>query len=114
MQEYPGFEREFGLDPGTDIDAETDWTLRKADDEAELRRANEPPAPPPGIRIGSAQYRIYREEAYQSLNIQLNRMRHELRDYYEEKNKPIKDEIEKMRKEMASAKASPGQSTKTA
>jgi hypothetical protein len=96
VQEYPGFEQEFGINPGTDIDAETDWALRKAEAAAELRHVNDLPAPPPGMRIGSPQYRVYREEAYQSLNTQLNHMKHELRDYYEEK----RQQAEKIRQEM--------------
>lgn len=99
VQEYPGFEQEFGINPGTDIDAETDWTLRKADEEAELRQVNDLPAPSPGMRLGSAQYRVYREKAYQTLNAQLNSMRHQLRDYYEEK----KQQPEQLTKEMLSA-----------
>jgi hypothetical protein len=60
-----GFEQEFGINPGTDIDAEIDCTLRKADQEVELRHVNDLPAPLPGMRIGSPQYRVYREEVYQ-------------------------------------------------
>ena len=38
VQDYPGFEQEFGINPGGDVDAETGWTLHKADEEAELRQ----------------------------------------------------------------------------
>jgi len=99
VHDYPAFEQEFGLDPGADIDAETAWTVRQAEEEAELRRAEEPPAPPPGMRLGSAQYRIYREEVYQGLNIRINKMKHDLRDYHEQKRK----ENEKLAKEAMSA-----------
>ena len=95
VQEYPTFEQEFGLNAGTDIDAETDSTLRKADEAAELRYVDNFPAPPPGMRIGSAQYRIYREECYQGLNMQLNHMKHELRDYYEMKRKETEEMLRK-------------------
>jgi hypothetical protein len=95
VETYPGFEQEFALDPGSDIDAEIDWTLRKAEEEAELRHAEEPPPPPPGMRLGSAQHRLYREEVYQGLNIRINKMKHDLRDYYEQKRK----ENEKLAKE---------------
>jgi hypothetical protein len=98
VQEYPGFEQEFGLNPGSDIDAETGWTLRKADEEVELRHVNDLPAPPPGMRLGSPQYRVYREEAYQALNVQLNYLQRELRDYHEMK----RQEVEKLKKEMLS------------
>ena len=110
VREYPGFEKEFGITPGTDIDAETEWTLRKADEEAELRQVNALPTPPAGVRPGSAQYRVYREEAYQAMNMQLNSMKHQLRDYYEEK----RQQSEKQRKEMLSATAPPGQLVESA
>ena len=99
VQEYPGFETEYALNPGADVDAETIWTLHKADEEAELRHTDGLPAPPPGLRPGSPQYRIYREAAYQDLNVQLNNMKHQLREYYEIKRK----EGEKLKKEMMSA-----------
>ena len=83
----------------THIDAETDRTLRKADEEVEVRHVNDLPAPAPGMRIGSPQCRVYREEVCQSLNMQLNSMKHQLRDYYEEK----RQQVEKLRKEMLSA-----------
>ena len=82
LQAYPAFEQDFGLEPGSDLDAEINSTLRTAEEEAELRHADAPPPPPPGVRLGSAQYHLYREEAYQALNIRINKMRHELRDYY--------------------------------
>ena len=75
IQEYPEFEKQFGLPPGTDLDAETDAVLRKADEEAELRQAESMPAPPPGVRPGSLAYRVYREEAYQMMRLQLNGLR---------------------------------------
>lgn len=55
------------------------------------------------MRIGSPQYRIYREEVYQSLNMQLNNMKHELRDHYKEKRK----ESEKLVKEARSVTPPP-------
>lgn len=113
-QEYPQFEQEFAIKPGTDIDAELDWTLSKAEEEAELRQANAPPPPPPGVRLGSAQYRVYCQEAYQILNMQVNQMKHELRDYYEEKRKQSAIEIEKLKKEMLSATPVPERHGNTA
>jgi len=95
VQAYPGFEQEFGLHPGDDVDAEIDLALREADQEAERRAGDAPPAPPPGMRLGSAQYQVYREEVYQGLNMRINRMKHELRDYHEQKRK----ENEKLAKE---------------
>jgi hypothetical protein len=62
------------------------------------------------MRLGSPQYRVYREEAYQSLNTQLNYMRRELRDYHEMK----RQEVEKLKKEMLSATPMPERREKTA
>jgi hypothetical protein len=107
VQAYPGFEQEFGLKAGEDIDAEIHWTLSKADEEAELRHAEEPPPPPPGMRFGSAQHRLYREEVYQGLNMQINRMKHELREYHEQKRKENEKKIEALKKEMMSAAPPP-------
>jgi hypothetical protein len=95
IQAYPSFEQEFGLEPGADLDAEINQTLRQAEEEAELLHADAPPPPPPGVRPGSAQYRLYRDETYQTLNIRINRMKHDLRDYHEQKRK----ENEKLAKE---------------
>jgi hypothetical protein len=90
IQEYPGFELEFGINAGTDINAETDWTLRKAEEEAGFRQGEPMPTPPPGMRPGSAQYRIYREEAYQALRYQIGHLTHELREYHEMKRQDRK------------------------
>ena len=93
VQEYPGFEEEFALRPGADVDAETEAVLRKADDEAELRLAtSEMPPPPAGMRVGSAAYRVYREEAYQMLRMELKNLRHDLHDYHEQKREKLKKE----------------------
>ena len=94
----------------THIDAETDRTLRKADEEVEVRHVNDLPALPPGMRIGLPHYRVYREEVCQSLNMQLNSMKHQLRDYYEEK----RQQVEKLRKEMLSATPVPERRANTA
>ena len=93
IQEYPEFEKQFGLPPGADLDAEIDAVLRKADEEAELRQSESLPEPPPGMRVGSPAYRVFREEAYQSMQMQLTRMRHELRDYNQQKREKLKKEI---------------------
>ena len=48
-------------------------------------------------------YRLFREEAYQAMRLQLREMQHQLRDYNEQK----RQQIEKMKKEMMSATPSP-------
>ena len=103
IQEFPDFEKQFGLPPGADIDAETDAVLRKADQEAEPRQSESLPTPPPGVRPGSPADRLYREEAYQTMRGQLTAMRHLLRDYTEEK----RQQAENMKKEMMSATPAP-------
>jgi hypothetical protein len=107
VQAYPGIEQEFSIKAGEDIDAEIHWTLSKADEEAELRHAEAPPPPPPGIRFGSVQHRLYREENYQGLNMQINRMKLELRDYNAQQRKENEKKIEALKKEMLSATAQP-------
>ena len=114
VQEYPAFARDYGLGPGDDIDEETQRTLRQAQEADALRQVHNMPEPPVGVRMGSAQYKVYRDEAYRIMNMQLNHMRHELRDYYEEKNKKVNAEIEQMKKEMASAQQPPEPAAKTA
>ena len=91
IQEYPDFEKQFGLPPGADLDAETDAVLRKADEEAEFRQGESLPEPPPGVRPGSPAYRVYREEAYQMMRLQLTGMRHQLRDYNEQKRQQLEE-----------------------
>jgi hypothetical protein len=103
VQEYPEFEKQFGLPPGADLDAETDAILRKADEQAELRQAESFPTPPPGVRPGSVAYRVFREEAYQILRLQLRETQHQLRDYNQQK----RQQFEKMKKEMMSATPAP-------
>ena len=110
VQEWPEFEDRFGLPPGADLDAETDAVLQKADEEAELRQSESLPMPPPGIRPGSAAYRVFREEAYQMLRLQLNETRHQLRDYNEQK----RQQFEKMKKEVLSAIPAPDRRSGTA
>ena len=65
VQECADFEQKFEIRPGTDMDAETDAVLQKADEEAELRhRLDESlPLPPPGVCPGPARYHLFRAEA---------------------------------------------------
>jgi hypothetical protein len=103
IQECPEFEKQFGLPPGADLDAETDALLQKADEEAELRQSESLPTPPPGVRVGSPAYRLFREEAYQTMRLQLLDMRHQLREFNEQK----RQQFEKMKKEMMPATPTP-------
>ncbi len=107
IHEYPEFQKQFGLAPGADLDAETDAVLQKADEEAQLRQAESIPVLPPGVRPGSVAYRVFREEAYRMLRLQVHGLRHELRDYHQQKRQQleatVKKDIETARKQVASA-----------
>ena len=113
IHELPDFEKKLGLEPGADLDAETAFVLRKADADAELRQADPMPTPPPGVRPGSAAWRVYREECYQSLQLEVKSLRFQLREYFEQKRQQSKKEFEAMYKEAgislptAAAKKSP-------
>jgi hypothetical protein len=65
------------------------------------------PTPPPGVRVGSPAYRVFREGAYQIMRLQLQEMRHQLRDYNEQKRQQLQAEIETMKKEVLSATPAP-------
>src|SRR5450755_1915706 len=105
VQECPEFEAKFGLPPGADLDAVTDAVLQKADEEAEIRQSESEsiPTAPPGVRVGSPAYHLFREEGYQMLRLQVKRMQHELREFNEQK----RQQFEKMKKEMMSATPAP-------
>ncbi|HZD31297.1 MAG TPA: hypothetical protein VE779_06525, partial [Candidatus Angelobacter sp.] len=111
VQECPGFEQKFGLPPGADLDAETDAALRHADDEAQYRQGIPIPLPPPGMRPGSPAYRIYREEAYQTMQLELKRLRNDLRDYHQQKSRKLEEMI---KKEMQSVTTQPDRRADTA
>ena len=101
IQEYPEFDKQFSIPSGVDLDVLTDAVLQKADEEAELRQEEALPTPPPGVRAGSPAYRLFREEAYQTLRLQLKATQHQLREYNEQKRQ------EYMKKEMMSATPAP-------
>ena len=103
VQECPDFEKQFGLPPGADLDAETDAVLRKADEEAQDRQAESMPTPPPGVRVGSPAYRLFREEAYQILRLHVKDLQHQLREHNEQK----RQQFEKIKKEMMSETTAP-------
>ena len=97
MQEYPDFEKQFGIPPGADLDAETDLVpTEKADEETGLRQseAESIPTAPPGVRVGSAAYHLFREEAYQVLRLSVKRLQHELRDYNQQKRQQVRNHDE--------------------
>jgi hypothetical protein len=101
IQEYPEFDKQFSIPSGVDLDVLTDAVLQKADEEAELRQEEALPTPPPGVRAGSPAYRLFREEAYQTLRLQLKETQYQLREYNEQKRQ------EYMKKEMMSATPAP-------
>jgi len=113
IHELPDFEQKLGLEPGADLDAVTEATFQKADEEAADRQPLAMPTLPPGVRPGSAAWRVYREECYQSLQLEVKSLRFQLREYFEQKRQQSKKEFEAMYKEAgislptAAAKKSP-------
>jgi hypothetical protein len=99
IQECPDFEKQFGLPPDVDLDVVIAAVEQKADEEAKYRKEDALPEPPPGVRVGSPAYRLFREEGYQMLRLQLKATQFQLREYNEQK----RQQFEKMKKEVASA-----------
>ena len=110
IQEYPEFEAKFGLPPDVDLDVVIAAVEQKADEEAKYRKEDALPEPPPGVRVGSPAYRLFREEGYQMLRLQLKATQFQLREYNEQK----RQQIEKMKKEVMSATPAPQPLAETA
>jgi hypothetical protein len=104
LQELPDFEKQLGLPPDLDLDVVIDAVEQKADEEAKLRQEEALPTPPPGVRAGSPAYRLFREEAYQMLRLQLKATQFQLREYNEQKRQQYEAA---MKKEMMSETAVP-------
>ena len=113
LQEFPDFEKQLGLPPGVDFDTEIAVTEQKAEEEAQDRRALSCPSLLP-VRPGSPAYRLFRDETYQMMRYQINDLRHELRDYHEQKRQKLQAEIEIMKKEATSATPAPDRRADTA
>jgi hypothetical protein len=111
IQEYPDFEKQLGLPPDVDLDVVIAAVEQKADEEAKYRKEDALPEPPPGVRVGSPAYRLFREEAYQMLRLQLRATQHQLRDYNEQKRQQYEAT---MKKEMMSETPAPQRRASTA
>ena len=92
--EYPDFAKKFGIPPGSDIDTETNAVLKQADQEVEFRHALTVPPAPLGTRPGSAEYKLYRDEAIQELRTRIAVMQDNLREYWAMR-KQMADEMRK-------------------
>ncbi len=86
IEEYPDFEREFGLEPGVDLDAETDYAMRRAEEQVAVLSVVPTAEPDAGCPV-PAKLRYTREEAYQLMQWQIHRMRKQIREYDEEKKR---------------------------
>jgi hypothetical protein len=64
-----------------------------------MRQAESLPTPPPGVGPGSAADRLFREEAYQVMRLQITDMRRQLREFDQQK----RQQFETMKKEVVSA-----------
>jgi len=103
IHECPEFDKQFGIPSGVDLDVLVDAVVQKADEETALRQEESLPTPPPGVRVGSPAYHLFREEAYQILRLQLRDTQYQLREFNEQK----RQQFEKIKKEMMSATPAP-------
>jgi hypothetical protein len=80
-EEDPDFARRFNIPPGSDVDTETEAVLKQAQ-QVEFRDALSVPPPPPGVRPGSAQYQLYRDEVIEELRTKIHALQLNLRGFY--------------------------------
>jgi hypothetical protein len=107
LQEYPEFERKFGLQPGVDLDAETDHAMRAAEDQAAVYAVAPTYQPGTGCPVPS-KIHYTREEAYQSLQWQIHQMKQQIRAYKEERK------LELSKKQATSETGPPNSASNTA
>jgi hypothetical protein len=89
LEEYPEFERNFDIQPGIDLDAETDDARRRAEEQAAVMSIAPNPQPGGPCPV-PAKDRYTREEAYQGLQWEIHLMRKQIREYHEEKKRQFK------------------------
>lgn len=99
VQQLPNFNKQFGLAPAADLDAEIDATFQQAAKAATDQQPLPMPAPPPGIRVGSPAWRVYREDCYQALQAEVQDLRFKLRDYFEVKRQESLRQAEELYQE---------------
>src|SRR5664279_2864141 len=97
IQECPDFEKQLGLPPDLDLDVVIAAVEQKADEEVKYRQEEALPEPPPGVRVGSPAYHLFRDEGYQILRLRVKGLQHELRDYHEQKRQQYEAEMKKER-----------------
>ena len=107
LQEYPEFERKFGIEPGVDLEAETDRAMRAAEEQAAIYAVAPTYQPGTGCPV-PAKIHYTREEAYQSLQWEIHRMKQQIRAYKEERK------LELSKKQAASATGVPNPASNTA
>jgi hypothetical protein len=103
IQEYPEFERKFGIQPGVDLDAETDHAMRAAEEQVAARSIAPTYEPGTGCPVPSKVH-YTRDEAYQMLQWQIHRMKQEICAYKEERK------LELTKKQAAAAPPPPAES----
>jgi len=85
LREYPEFERNFDLPAGADLDAETDRAMVGAQEQ--LAALSVVPTLQPGVgRPVPAKGLYTRDEAYQMMQWEINRLRKQVREFQEERN----------------------------
>jgi hypothetical protein len=96
IQEYPEFERKFGIQSAIDLEAETDHAMRGAEEQATVL-AIAPTSQPGADRPVPVKSQYTREESYQLFQWQIHRMTKQIREYEEERRQ------EQRKKAVASA-----------
>jgi hypothetical protein len=89
LQEYPDFERNFNIQPGIDLDAETDHVMREAELQVAVLSIVPAPQPAAGCPV-PAKIHYTREEAYQVLQWQIHRMKQQIREFEDERKREFR------------------------
>jgi hypothetical protein len=107
LQEYPEFERKFGIEPEVDLDAETDHAMRAAEEQVAIHSVAPTYEPGTGCPV-PARLHYTQDEGYQMLQWQIHRMKQEIHAYKEERK------LELSKKPSASAADAPNPASNTA
>jgi hypothetical protein len=86
LEDYPEFERNLDLEPGIDLDAETDRVMRRAEEQAAALSIAPNPLPGSDCPV-PAKIQYTREEAYQCLQWEIHFMRKQIREFQEERKR---------------------------
>jgi hypothetical protein len=102
LEEYPEFERNFDLAPGTDLDAETDRVMLHAQEQAAALSVMPTPQPGSGCPVPAKPY-YTREESYQLLQWEVHRLRKQVSEFQQQQKRLL--DIAMSKKQPAAAAA---------